>query len=343
MVSVHPDLLAVAEAAEVLSPTTYRVLGQVRDVESANLAINRSETRLNTRFPIVRALENDLYIQLYVRPVQPAASHINPFAQRSLVNALSSVNCGRGGWEGGWIMEQPKERDGHAAVRKDGVTFTAPRNDIRGRSRHLQTGESCRVRIGKEIRNLLPNYYIAIGDSDSGHASLGNTPLMRLYWHLMPEAAVPFVASVTKHLNFARVPFRVKVLNAAEAYCRADAGVLYLEPRWYRRSADLLAGIYRDVRTVLRTETPMFARPLQIGLAVAEDPANGLSFGQDRCRIVARALLEAFEQGATTTHTRALAIAAAMRAADLNPLRPHLGPRSRDCHSLKAALSRVDS
>ncbi|WP_168880029.1 T3SS effector HopA1 family protein [Rhizobium sp. P28RR-XV] len=348
MVSLHPDLLAMAEAAEVLSPTTYRVLGSVRNLECTLTAIDHGDRHLNTRSQMVRALQDDLYVQLYVRPTQAAPSHVNTFAQRSLVNTLSSVNGGRGGWESGWIMvEQSKGRDGYAAMRKDGVTFMVPRNDIRGHSGHLQAGELCRVRIGKEIRNLMPGYYIAIGDGDPGHGTRAsasvNPALMRLYWHLTAQGAVPFIESVTKHLNSARVPFRAKVLNAAEAYCRADAGVLYLERRWYRQSTDLLACVYRDVATVLRAETPMFARPIENGLAAAEDPANGLSFGQDRCHIVAGALWDAFAQGKTSVHARALAITAAMRAADLNPLRPHLGPRSQDCHRLKAALRVAES
>ena len=204
-------------------------------------------------------------------------------------------------------------------------------------------GMPCRVLIGKEFRNLLPGYYMAIGDGNSRHLRVGRWPLIRLYWHLMPETAVPFMAILTEHLNGAGIPFRAKVLNAPHAYHRADAGVLYLKRPWYRQSTALLARIYREVQGGLRREVPLFTRLLAAGLGMAEDRANGMSFGQHRCHLIALASWTSFTRGETTVDARASTLTGLMKAAGLNPSRPHLGPRSRDSHVLRAVLANPSS
>src|SRR6185295_1593157 len=229
--------------------------------------------------------------------------------------------------------------DGRVAVAKDGLTFWTVRDEVQARPGRLRPELPCRVRVGKELRHLLPGYYMAIGDGDSRLPRARARPLIRLYWHLTPEAAVPFMSTVTKHLNGAGVPFRAKVLNTPHAYHRADAGVLYLERPWYRRSTALLTRMYRELERDLRREVPLFTRPLAAGLGMAEDPANGMSFGQHRCHLVALASWTSFTRGESTLEARAATLARSITAAHLDPSRFHLGPRARDSHALQAAIA----
>ena len=64
---------------------------------------------------------------------------------------------------------------------------------------------------------------------------------MRLYFHLAPAGAAPFVAAATRQLNAGRIPFRLKVLNDPSTFGRCDAGVLYLRSSndWINLAADL--------------------------------------------------------------------------------------------------------
>ena len=63
------------------------------------------------------------------------------------------------------------------------------------------------------------------------------------------------------------------------------------------RFADALGGIYGDIQELLRAATPAFTLRLARGLALAENPRNGESFGWDRCALVAEALVEKARAG----------------------------------------------
>ena len=91
-------------------------------------------------------------------------------------------------------------------------------------------------------------------------------------------------------LNAASVPFRLKVLSNPDAYTRADAGVLYLRRRHALAAGDVIARIYEAVADGLRPEIPLLTLRLADGLALAESPPTG-SYGQHRCRLIARAAL----------------------------------------------------
>ena len=324
MPTIHDDLGAVLDAVQIESPERYLVRGEARDLREAPKPPDGSPALPNI-------LESDLYAGLYTRPGVASHTPIDPMAQRDLVAALSLANTGRGTWEPRWRIGEVDE-DGRVAVTRDAITFWVDPTGLRPRDGRVAPGEWCRVRVAKELRGLMPGFYMAIGDPDEDDRRDDDEPLLRLYWHLTPEAAVAYMAEVTTHLNAAGVPFRTKVLNEPSAYLRADAGVLYFGRRHYGRLRAAIGRVYEAVSGGLRPDVPLFARKLAPGLGLAEDPRNGLSFGQHRCQIVAKALWRAFEQGETSREARAEALASAFREAGLDPMRPHLEPHSRDVY-----------
>jgi hypothetical protein len=176
----------------------------------------------------------------------------------------------------------------------------------------------------------MPGFYVAIGDGDPDDPGDAPEPLVRFYWHLRAEAAVPYIAAVTGALNGCGVPFRTKVLNDPGAYLRADAGVLYLGRRHFRKIGDAIAQIHRTIAPGLRPDVPRFTKGLAPGLGLAEDPSNELSFGQHRCRLVARAAWRSFARNDAGLGGRSEALAEEFRAAGLDPTRPYLEPHSTD-------------
>jgi hypothetical protein len=125
------------------------------------------------------------------------------------------------------------------------------------------------------------------------------------------------------------------VINDPAAYQRADAGVLYFGRRHYDHIRSAVARVFQTVRDGLRPEVPLFTKRLAPGLGLAEDPRNGMSFGQHRCHLVAQALWRAFERGQTTREARAEALAWAYREAGLDPLRPYLEPQAPDVYAFE--------
>jgi hypothetical protein len=372
----HPDLRTLAEAAEIHSPTRYALFGEQRDFAppappdapaaappdaapcaaagvmtlDAALATTTTATTTATTATLTVAedlpdapvfmptLEMELYSRLYVRP-QPsaAAAAPDPLAQRDHLSALSAANGGVGTWEPGWRVVAV-EADGRYAVTKDQVTFWVPPEGLRTRTGRARPGDFCRVWVGKEMRHLLPGFYFAYGNGDQQETRDRADPLVRFYWHLTRESAAEYMGLVTALFNRAGVPFRTKVLSDPGSYVRADAGVLYLELRYFAAARPLVIRVHEALATKLRPEVPLFAKRLADGLGLAEDPSSGMSFGQSRCRLAARGLWDCFRRGLAERDARLASIAEAFRAEGLDPAAPHLERGSRDFYALEGEL-----
>lgn len=316
----HPDLAAALAVVRIRSPTGYTFAGEERQFPPpADPAADP---------PFLAALEQELYARVYTRPT-PTPPPADFLAQRDHLAALSAANTGGGSWEPGWQVVG-LEPDGRVAVRKDEVTFWVTPDGLRARAGPPAVGGYCRVRVAKEMRSLMPGFYCAIGDGDQHDAGDAPAPLVRYYWHLTARGAAAYMAAATAVLNRRAVPFRTKVLSDPNGYGRADAGVLYLERRHADRLGTALVDIHRAVAAELRPEVPLFTRPLAPGLGVAEDPGGGQSFGQHRCRLVARAAWAAFAAEADPLGV----LADHFQAAGLDPARPHLDPGARDAYAL---------
>ncbi len=305
---IHDDLLAVLDALEILSSDCYTLLGEPREFPDGGPS-EASAAVGNERF--VSALATDLYERLYIRPSGHSLPRADMLAQRDLVAALSAANTGRGTWERGWMVRKIED-DGQVVVAKDGVNFWTQATGLRASSDSVQPGETCRIWVAKELRELVPGFYMALGDGEGdAHDRVdGDEPLVRYYWHLMPDASVPFMATATSLLNASQIPFRLKLLGDPRGYRRADAGVLYLRQRSHSRIGAIIARIHAEVASGLRREVPLFTKRLADGLGVAEGPSGPLSFGQHRCQLAAAALWESFIRGETDRDARAAAIAA---------------------------------
>ena len=217
---------------------------------------------------------------------------------------------------------------------KDDLTLWVGPDGLRACDGRVALGRLCRVRVAKEIRGLIPGYYMAIGDGDADDRGDPEEPMVRLYWHLTAGVAAAYIAATTRHLNTSGVPFRTKVLNDPALYNRADAGVLYFGRRHFSRVRQAVAAILAAVARGLQPDVPLFTKRMAPGLGLAEDPRNGLSFGQHRCELIAHGLWDAFERGEHGRDARQAGLAAAFREAGLDPMHPHLEPGSMDDYSL---------
>jgi hypothetical protein len=258
MTLIHPDLEETLDAAEVVSPTRYTLLGEPRDVPEAD-----------TDGPaggLEAALAIDLYQRLYLRPrAAAAASTVDDLGRRDLV------------------------------------------------------------------RTLVPGFYVALGDAEEDPDDPGDDsePRVRYYWHLTCESAAPLVRETAARLNAAGVPFVLKVRNDPAGFRRADAGVLFVRRRYLGRLGGTIDQVHAAVTAGLRPEVPLFTMWLGHGLAVAEDPGGGQSFGQHRCGLAARALWRSFLRGDVRLEARARTMADTFLEIGLDPTRPFLGPGAK--------------
>lgn len=329
----HADLKIIMDAVEILSPTEYSIFGERRDFSQA--AAVASDAAPSPVFGA--ALEAELYRRLYTRPTSGAAFAPNLLAQRDHISLLSAANNGTGTWEPGWRINSLDD-GGRVCVSRDEVSFWVPPSGLRTRTGSIRKGDFCRVLIGKEMRHLVPGFYFAFGNGAQQDERDTTDPLVRLYWHLTAGAAAQYMAVTTSLFNRAGIPFRTKVLSEPASYVRADAGVLYLERRWFGPARGLVTEIQRTLGAGLRTDVPLFTKPLAEGLGLAEDPHNQLSFGQSRCQLAARALWDCFVRGVGHAEERVSLLMDAFREEGLDPEFPYLDKNSTDSYSLTGDL-----
>jgi hypothetical protein len=304
-------------AAAVASPTSISWFGRrTRAVPPVRLGIPVSAY-------LAHELEGVLYRGFYTQgaPVPlPALLPMPASSAPDFVEALSRANAGRGGWQSGWQV-----------TRRDGPDLEVARNGLRVQVRATDcrpaNAATVSLRRPKEQRAASPGFYVALGDAVPAIAD--DDVEVRVYFHLIAAGAARFVATCTRMLNEAGVPFELKVVGNPAAYVRCDAAVLYLAAGDFGRAP--LQAIVATGKRYLRATVPAFAKPLAAGVAVGEHRASlGGSFGMGRCRLVAEGIVDAYEHGGSGLD------AVARRFADvgLSLETPHLVPGSRDEYAL---------
>ncbi len=132
------------------------------------------------------------------------------------------------------------------------------------------------------------------------HGTTPNTgtehPLVRFYFHLQPQGAVPLIKLVTHWFNAFKIGFSFKCCANPNHYIRTDSAVLYLANHYFSSGLQLLEKIIPQIKNHLREQVPLFALPLANGFSFAENPNNTLSFGESRCNIIAEAIFECLSQ-----------------------------------------------
>lgn len=336
----HNDLEEVALSLEILSSTRYSLNGDIRDLSKLQIfpgpdaAIPGLRENTQPETSVLPAfIESELYNKLYHRPRKATTISQEIMETRDFICALSRANQGVGAWDSGWRI-LAAESDETLAVTKDNLIVWAKPAEIRKVDKKTGPGEYCHVKIGKEITQLFPNFYIAIGNgNEQGEAEIDG-PVTRVYWNLTPTGAVQYIGLVTTQLNTAKVPFRTKVISDPRGYLRADAGVLYIRRNDWIKTKELIAGIHQEIAASLNPETPMFTKRLGYGLGLAEDPGNGMSFGESRCKIIVHGLWSHFLQGKTSPQARLDAIIAAFQKEGVDPERPYLNHGSTDIYEM---------
>lgn len=139
------------------------------------------------------------------------------------------------------------------------------------------------------------SYGFCVVDGLRSLSELGPTPLRRVYLHIAsPEGAAQAWGAVLPTLNKLAVPYRTKALSRRKEYPRRDAIVFYLPVEEARSVADFISESLSGFG-LLEDATPIFARRIGPGVALADEPADprpsmrAVSFGEHRCHALAEA------------------------------------------------------
>ena len=313
---------------EILDDKTFRhpTLGRLRltreiDVEQGALVLSH--------------LWRFLYLYYYAADLAAAAVLMNgsrtviSIADRedtAFVAGLSAAHPSRCYAEPGWTVLTTTVPE--FLVQRDGLSLTVTRDEVAAGRVPPRAGDIVSVRFPAERRYSNPGWYVAIGEAGLRRA---DQPTVRLYYSLGDPAQAPqFLRASGTLLNSRRIPFHTKVVNDPAGFSRNDPIVTYLalaDWRAHRPALQRLYGLYRDS---MRDVRPCFARHLDHGWSLAAEPVDavkkGVSFGQQRCILVAEGLLRAWAAGAFTVPEREQAVLQRLREAGIDPDRPYLNP-----------------
>jgi HopA1 effector protein family len=325
-------LMAALRSLVILSPQEFTFEGRrMPAVPQPDLSGG-----VTPQHAMISALQAQLYGTVYNRAFSPAVPPASPPSLTNITLELSRVNPGRERWDHGWQVYQTlpsgmiqAHKHGRAQMFYPGQYM--PVGATPGAQAPVQ-GTIVSVYLAKEMRNFQDGFYIALGEQVQPYYE--QTSLVRVYWNIRPDGAIPIVSELVGRFNRFQVPFRFKCLAYTELYERFDAAVLFVGRRRWDIAALLIAEIYPRLKAHLRPDIPLFTKRLAPGLALAEDPASGESFGTSRCRLIAEGLWQAYQRGLQTESARVDEIANAFRRAGIALEHPWLNPGSMDIYDV---------
>jgi hypothetical protein len=247
-------------------------------------------------------LTQGLYGHFYCLPGQPAPGAVAEPAR--FVAALRAANPVAPRFEAGWTTMRI-DQAGILLADAMGRQRLAALGDIVPYAGGIAPGQPVRLAIAREMMTGPGGHYVILGRPIS--EPRGGRQV-RFYWNIGPDGAASFLSGIGGGLDRRRIPFQAKVPVDPRGYDRADCGVLYLDGEDVDAALDIIASTYAALGASLRPATPLFARPLAPGLAFAEGPPSGDSFGMHRCRLVAEGLVTAFDRGASGKKARVDAV-----------------------------------
>ncbi len=164
---------------------------------------------------------------------------------------------------------------------------------------------------------------------------LASRPMVRFYWNLTaPDDAPSLIGCLSRWLDRFHVPFQLKCQTDPRLYDRLDTAVLYCQKQHFQIAARLVAETLPSLTARLQAAMPLMCKPLAPGLALAEDPQAGLSFGLSRCLLLAEAIADAHRRGQSGGSERFRALERLCRRRRLDPQRLYLNPGSADHYRL---------
>lgn len=163
----------------------------------------------------------------------------------------------------------------------------------------------------------VPSFVVSAGGPVDG-------PAASCFLHLRPGTAPDLFARVVTTIDGYGLAFRAELAGDADACRRNDAAIVTVRRDDVGAVARVAQRLGERAPFALAPSVPAFTRQIAPGVALADRPGHGPTFGRHRCRIVAAGLVAA-GHGAGPGHRRA-AVLASLRAAGLDPAALHLDP-----------------
>jgi hypothetical protein len=260
--------------------------------------------------------------------------------REDLTTALRASVAGASRWEPGWVVMQTNATGVCVAGTKQMQRTLLPGEYVNLARPGVPVAPGDQVAVPQVLtwRDDATGFWCA-----QSHAREPTAPLVRIYFDVRPENVGFVLQSATTALDDLNICYTLKCPAFAAAYQRVDTLIFYLETSAWHRAHRAVTSLAPMHQSHLRNAVPPLTRPLAAGIAFAEHPASGGSFGETRCNALAPAILSLIldgSQDAAWDLSRGVALlAAALSAAGIDPSRPWL--TGATAHPAPAAPSSV--
>lgn len=275
------QLRRLVEAVTIESPDCARWYGRAISSVAKIVPSDQRPVRALARFR--DGLQSHLYHSFYCTggatpwPPGSAPGH----ESRNFRVLLAGSHSAHGSWSPGWDIWEPAGH-GMVGVAHDQLQCWAPLADLAEHEEAIALGDTVKVRVPAERLRTFPAFYGILGGKD-----LTSREIARFYWNIEHGGASILLRELSAPLDTAGVAYRLKVVSDPGAYCRCDAGVLYIDQFDIAIAAKSIRHAYFMVREQLKPQVPTLTRRLAAGLGFAESPSTNMSFGFQRCGVIA--------------------------------------------------------
>lgn len=282
------------------------------------------------RFPVA-GLNDFLYAWCYSRefrvPLDLSGGSADP--ADTLILELTAANGTRERWDYGWKVAQFLQ-DGCLYAQKGAQSRMLRQGEfmLLDPAAPAAAGAWIRAFLSKDDTRSQPGFYIVHPELAPSFEDFQT--LVRLYWDIDAAGAPLLLRLLTERFNKMRVPFQFKTLRYRSQYGRADSAVLFTGWRYSGITLRLAREIYAEVKDHMQPAVPLFAKRLAPGLGLAEDPANGQSFGMMRCQLLCQAMVNAYQKRQQSRKARLSELRLLFEEAGINLDEPHLSISSVD-------------
>jgi hypothetical protein len=267
-------------------------------------------------------LADRIYTSWYAAPLTSADAPAD--LPDDLASMFRAAHAGGDRWDSGWLVEQAVPGGG-VAVARGTERRVLDRCDYLDPARPgIVAGLGATV-LAPARRDFLD---VTAGWWYTHHAGWAlDAPdgrLVRAYWNVGADAAALLVQHVSSRLLDSDVRWMLKCAVQRESYTRADVAILFLPSDELELLQSVVDEVREAIAPVLRAGTPPLTLRVGRGVAVADDPGTGESFGEHRCRLIAEGIL-----AAPSRERQPAAIAERFLEEGVPPDRPYVAAAAR--------------
>lgn len=241
-----------------------------------------------------------------------------------VIAAVRAAHAQTGRFDRGWTVSAIRPGGVIVAVRGDECIACDPPDylNVRRRAAPAQPTDAVHVTRRRDHVSRTSGWWVTWNEP------LTFDRMLKIYWNCGASPVARLVHLLTSVLESSSVPYMLKCPTDAELFQRTDPVVLYMSPSGWSAAKRELGKVHCAIERQLRAATPPLTLRLGRGVAIAEDPNDGRSFGQSRAQAVASGAMQAMDRGIVGVDNVIDRLAAALDAHGIDLRKPYLQPGS---------------